>query len=308
MLLWAWCCFPVLYLSTYRGEAYHRYLLGWLPVACVLIGSAWVSIAPQRPKLAIVGMLCAAVAIPQLRLIQSYLDAVRTTGTISTELSLASLRQVKQWMSERHLHPPPARLHVSNIPLGAEPLSFLLRVETDPDPERPTSTRDVLVLSPSTTPTPLNDALKSLGWDGDLGVRAFEPGLERATFRIHRDNASNLLEGGRSHHIGPTGPFRITGLLTVPPDETTLLVVDTNVCLQAISLRPSPAPELEEQPSGVVPLAVPPCADAPRPWPLRDVFEVPAQTAPGTYRLEIEATTAVPIVKVSIFDVSFDAL
>lgn len=298
-VLLAWATLPILYLATYRGEPYHRYLLSWLPAGWLLAGLAVACVARvlgralgRRTAIATGAVFLLGVLPPLLALDVRYRARIRDSGVISDELTLGSLRTAAAAIAARGCRPDPRRLQLSNLVLGWQPLAFLLREDEGLTPcaaDDPTAT---LVLSPAPGSERLHSALAALGWDGALDVVHYAPALVPGSLTLERDERVIPIDGAELGHLGRPGPFRLGGRLLVRDGERVLVFVDTNGCLTRWRLGPI-ARELE------------PCAARPmRLWSERDVIAVPAELPPGEHRLVIDGEVPVDTLNVELFDLA----
>lgn len=311
----AWLVAPVAFLWTQRSEVYARHLavvypapqlLAALAVGWLAFGAGWRALGRAervaRVPLAVVSLaIASAAAASGCWTIHRFQQAVETGFLVAGKLALGPEQSIADALA-RHGVLPSAFDQVALAGGGQELEGIYYMLERATPRTADAATRPAappnrfLVVAPTDV---LDDAvlhfLESLGWRGGLALFEHRRSLAPETIRVFRDGERVERQDLTSYGSGEPGSIRVEGTVTKHDGERILLVLDTHVCIERVTVADVVAYQAD-------------CAGAPAlPWPVRSGFEVPTALPAGEHPLRIDGSNPAKRLFLSLFDVTVPA-
>ncbi len=304
----AWLAAPVAFLCTQRSEVYARHLaviypapqlLAALVVGWLVFGSGWRTygrgLRASRAVLAAgaLTITCASMATGCWT-IQRFQRDVEAGFLVAGKLALGPEESIADALARHGVRPTTFdRVALAGGGQELEGIYYLLEQASTAPPAAGDSATRFLVVAPTDV---LDDVvlrfLEPLGWRGGLAIFEHHRSLDPESLRVFREGQPVARLDLTSYGSGEPGAVTLEGTLTTREGERVLLVLDTHVCIERVTVADVVAFEGS-------------CAGAPvLPWPVRSGIEIPAAIPAGEHPLVIQGHNPVKRLFVSLFDVT----
>ncbi len=309
----AWLVAPVAFLCTQRSEVYARHLaviypapqlLAALVVGWLAFGGGWrTHDRGLRASRAVLATGALAIACGSMAMgcwtIQRFQHDVEAGFLVAGKLALGPEESIATALARHGVRPTTFdRVALAGGGQELEGIYYLLEHTRAAPADASARAADepptrFLVVSPTDV---LDDGvlhfLEPLGWRGGLAIFEHRRSLDPQSLRVFREGQPVARLDLTSYGSGEPGAVTLEGTLTTREGERVLLVVDTHVCIERVTVADVVAFEAS-------------CAGAPvLPWPVRSGIEIPAAIPAGEHPLVIQGHNPVKRLFVSLFDVT----
>ena len=303
-LIAVWLLLPAAFLFTQRTEVFARHLALVFPAPYILaaLGLSWLGGVGIRdtegwargaPRL-VMALSTLFVTTANLTTIVRYRRHVADGGLIAGQLSLGAETAFATALSELGVEAHATeRIALAGGGGDIKGIHFLQQqLAGAAASSEHAPARRVLLVAPSDGPDPILAALAAHGWQPKLGILMYEPSLDPGSVTVRRAGRTLGREDLATFERGEPGRIEIAATLVRPPDTPVLLVADTNLCFDGLTVGPARL-TWDTCAPGEVP-----------PWANRVAIEVPSTVPPGVLPVRLDARNPVERLYLRLFDVT----